>query len=387
MLYIHIPYCNRKCLYCDFFSGGASVADWPRLRRALISELKMRHGELPEVIPSLYFGGGTPSLIPAEEFHSLMKGIRESLMAEGHRLADECEVTLEANPEDVDAERIKAWHESGVNRLSLGVQTFSDELLRSIGRRHTGEDAERALRILKSTFGNVSADLIFGLPGGSVATLESDLDRLIGIAPHHVSVYTLMYEEDTALTALRRAGRVEEVPDEEVERQYRRLTARLRESGYEHYEISNYAKPGYNSRHNTGYWLSRPYLGIGPAAHSYDGGYKRRANPADLFGYLRHFAPEKRDATPRDAAAPFYQTETLTEAERLEERIMLRLRTSAGLDLAAFAADFGQESYRSLLCRARHHIESGRLQLRSGHLSLSEEGILTADAVIVDLLP
>ena len=385
MLYIHIPYCRRKCLYCDFFSGGASVADWPRLVRALLAELAGRTSELPHRIESIYLGGGTPSMMPPADFRRLMAGVRSAIAHGGRMLAEDAEITIEVNPEDVDDERMQGWEECGVNRVSIGIQTFSDTLLRRIGRTHTGAGAAEALAGIRARFANVSGDLIFGLPGQDEAQLRLDVERLLAAGTQHVSVYTLMYEEGTALTALRDAGRLQPTDDETVAAQYSILTAMLRSAGYEHYEISNYARPGYRSRHNSGYWSGRPYLGIGPSAHSYDGHSLRRANPADLFGYLARFAPES-GATTSSSDGAFYTEERLSAEERREERVMLSLRTSEGLALADYAADFGSEALSELMRQAAPHIAAGRLRQAADRITLTSDGILIADRVIVDLL-
>ncbi len=385
MLYIHIPYCRRKCLYCDFFSGGASVACWPRLTDALLAELQERVGELPPRLESLYIGGGTPSLMPPVEFRRLMAGVRRIVAEFRREWAEEAEFTIEVNPEDVDEERIRVWQECGISRVSVGIQTFSDPLLRHIGRTHTADEASGALRRLTASFRNVSGDLIFGLPGQDMAQLRRDVERLIAASPQHVSVYTLMYEEGTALTALRDAGRIVPTDDEIVAAQYEALTAMLRDAGFEHYEISNYAWPGYRSRHNSGYWTGCPYLGIGPSAHSYDGSARRRANPTDLFGYLDRFAPILPGST-TDSGRVFYTEETLTEDERREERVMLSLRTAEGLCLESYGVDFGADALMTLLRNAGPHIVAGHLQRAAGRLALTQSGILVADCVIVDLI-
>lgn len=389
MLYIHIPYCRRKCIYCDFFSGGTRLADWRRLRRALAAELAMRSSELSSTLHSIYFGGGTPSLLPPEEFDALADELRSVIENSGSRIAEDCEVTIEVNPEDVDHEHIDAWKRGGVNRVSIGLQTFSDSMLKAIGRTHSGDHAERALKLLQEHFCNVSGDLIFGLPGQSVEELSGDVRRLTSLNPQHISVYSLMYEEGTALTALRDAGRITAAAESIVTDQYAVLTDMLCEAGYEHYEISNYAKAGYRSRHNSGYWEGKPYLGIGPSAHSYDGRRSRRANPADLHGYLNRFAPVERDAVPEaliSSDEPFYIEEILSDEELREERVMLGLRRCEGIDLIGFRKDFGEDALSRLLDSARPHIRSGSLMRSGERLHLTRSGVMISDAVIVDLI-
>ncbi|MBD5338131.1 MAG: radical SAM family heme chaperone HemW [Bacteroides sp.] len=380
MLYIHIPYCRRKCLYCDFFSGGARIADWTGLADALLAELQERIEELPERIESIYIGGGTPSLMPPDVFGDFTSRLRQSVDAAGKTLVDDVEFTIEINPEDVDDRHIEVWREAGVNRVSIGIQTFDNRLLQSIGRSHTGDMAEMALKRLKAEFENVSGDLIFGIPGQSVEDLRRDVYRLIDCGPEHVSVYSMMYEEGTALTALRDAGRVEEADDDTVARQYECLTEILGAAGYEHYEISNYARPGFRSRHNSGYWTGKPYLGIGPSAHSFDGVSVRRANPADLRGYLGQFGKFRAGET------SFFTEEKLNRDERLEEWIMLSLRRCEGLNLKQLCHDFGREAERKVRQKAAGHLAAGNLIEEPGGIRLSRKGIMIADAVMVDLI-
>ena len=380
MLYIHIPYCRRKCLYCDFFSGGARIADWPGLADALLAELQERIEELPERIESIYIGGGTPSLMPPDVFGDFASRLRQLVDTAGKTLVDDVEFTIEINPEDVDDRHIEVWREAGVNRVSIGIQTFDNRLLQSIGRSHTGDMAEMALKRLKTGFENVSGDLIFGIPGQSVEDLRRDVYRLIDCGPEHVSVYSMMYEEGTALTALRDAGRVEEADDDTVARQYECLTDILGAAGYEHYEISNYARPGFRSRHNSGYWTGKPYLGIGPSAHSFDGVSVRRANPADLRGYIGRFGKFRAGET------SFFTEERLNREERLEERIMLSLRRREGLNLKQLCHDFGREAERKVRQKAAGHLAAGNLIEEPGGIRLSRKGVMIADSVMVDLI-
>ncbi|MBD5369972.1 MAG: radical SAM family heme chaperone HemW [Bacteroides sp.] len=377
-LYIHVPYCRRRCIYCDFYSAGARQADWDRLAEALLNEFSLRRGELTGQLRTLYLGGGTPSMIPRRIMKRMMDGIFERMGAEN--VAENPEITLEINPEDVDEEAVGIWKEAGVNRVSVGLQSFSDEVLRRIGRLHSSAMSRDALETLVRNFDNVSGDLIFGLPGQTPEILKTDIDTLLGYSPQHVSVYSLMYEEHTALTVLRDSGRMEEASETDSGEMYRYISARLKDAGYRHYEISNYAKPGYESRHNSGYWTGRQYLGLGPSAHSYDGLRTRRANPADVRGYLAHFL----DAGKRKE--PFYTYETLTEEERLEERVMLALRMRDGIDLPAFSRDFGERALKSLLKKAVISMKAGLLVRDGDTLRLTDEGVMVADNVIVGLI-
>ncbi len=381
-LYVHIPYCRRKCIYCDFYSGGASTADWQRLVDALVCELEMRRHELygqneteaVRHIDTLYIGGGTPSMMPEKEFRYLVSRIND--ISDGLKGARE--ITVEANPEDVTPEKAGFWRELGINRLSIGIQTFNDTELKAIGRLHDCEASRRAIRNAMSAFDNISIDLMFGLPGQTIDSWKNTVAEALEWKPQHISAYCLMYEDRTALTALRNYGKITEAEEETVVEMYGILTDSLRSGGYEHYEISNYSLPGRKSLHNDSYWHGVRYLGIGPSAHSYDGVRTRRWNPLDLKGYLSNYAG--------DSPATLYEEEILTDDELREEMILTRLRTSGGLDLEEFERKFGTEATEKLLGSAGRFIKDNSLESAGNRLRLSEKGIMVSDDIIVSLL-
>ena len=372
-LYVHIPFCHRKCLYCDFFSAGDKIADWDAYIKAILSEASVRREELPSSPSTLYIGGGTPSLIPTEHFLRLMQGLKEFFPS----LSPD-EFTIEANPDDIDEERINVWKAEGVNRVSLGVQSFNNDELKAVGRLHSATQAEDAILLLKENFSNVSTDLIFGLPGQTIESWQKTVEKMIDLCPAHISAYSLMYEQGTPLTALRETGRLKATPEEDSERMFEFLTEKLRGAGYERYEISNYARPEMYSRHNTSYWKGIPYLGLGPSAHSYDGEKARRWNVPDLKGYLRHYAA-------KDVETPIYKEEILTEEELREEYILTRMRMAEGITLAEYDNLWGEESGEILRRNARKEIERGLLREKDGNIFLTDEGIMIADSVIVQL--
>lgn len=371
-----MPYCRAKCIYCDFYSGGTRVADFPRLVTALLQELRERRDELPARVETLYFGGGTPSSLSAEHFRELCVGLENQL----GRLSDLREITVEVNPEDVTPELADAWRDNGVNRVSMGVQSLSAETLKFLKRRHTPAVAVKAYETLRQRFGNVSIDLMFGIPGQTMAQWEETIRGAVALRPEHISCYTLMYEEGTALTLLRDKGVIAEADDDENAAMYDILRRLLREEGYEHYEISNFALPGYRSLHNYSYWTGLPYLGLGPSAHSYDGKRIRRANPADLHGYLSRFAPAEEETS----GGCFCEEERLTYEELREEYILTRMRTACGIELADFTTRFGERA-AARLRRNAENAHEGALNITEKSISLSESGILTCDATIVDL--
>lgn len=373
-LYIHIPFCRSKCIYCDFFSGGDRAADFSRLVDALLSELAQRKGELQTVPDTLYIGGGTPSLLPPSELSRLTEGITHIL----GKMNDWLEFTLEVNPEDVTEEMCGVWKDAGVNRLSMGVQSFNDGELKAIRRRHDAQRAREACGIINRHFDNFSIDLMFGLPGQTMGSWRENVVTAINTGAKHISAYSLMFEEGTPITVLKEMGKLEFPSEEESVEMWRFLSERLKAEGFGQYEISNYAKPGHESVHNSRYWSGNPYLGIGPSAHSYDGDRIRKANPCDIKGYLSRYG---------DGAdvSYIYKEESLTDAELMEESVMLRLRTREGIDLYEFRHRFGEKAYGRLLANASKQIERGFLVRDIDRLCLSREGIMVSDEVIVDL--
>ncbi|MDE5790571.1 MAG: radical SAM family heme chaperone HemW [Muribaculaceae bacterium] len=365
-IYIHFPFCRRKCLYCDFYSVGESMADWEAFAIAVESEYRNGSKLIPEnSIVSLYMGGGTPSLAPLE----VIKRFREMIrFAVG-------EFTIEVNPDDVTPEKARGWKEAGVNRVSMGVQSLNDEELRTIGRRHTSSDVFRAYSILREYFDNISLDLIFGLPGQSLGSLVETIAGFIELRPEHISAYSLMYEERSALTRLRDKGKITEVAEEDSVEMFRLLTSKLREAGYERYEISNYALAGYRSHHNSNYWQGIPYIGLGPSAHSYDGKNERRYNRADLSLYIKNQGRSIEGA----------EIEILSENELREEMIMTRLRTCEGLDLIQFQDCFGEKERKKLEKKAMRYVRSGHLIRSENAITLSDAGVMISDEIIADL--
>ena len=392
-IYLHIPFCKRRCIYCDFFSTTRE-GDIPRYVDALRMELAFRHNYLKKpgseeqtarpVIHTVYIGGGTPSLLPPAELGRLLETIHTY-----YYIAPTAEITVEANPDDVTDKWAAAVHDLGCNRISLGVQTFDDERLRFLCRRHTGRQAVEAVeRCRKAGFDNLSIDLIYGLPGQSVEDWERDVETTIKVGTEHLSAYALIYEEGTALWRLRADGRIRETDEEVSLRMFERLIERLDEARFEHYEISNFARPGRFSRHNSSYWQGIPYLGCGAAAHSFDG-KSRQWNTADLDTYIRGVDNLCRTGE----AVDLWERETLTLEERYNERIITSIRTKAGLDLQRLQDDFGKEHVDYCLRMAAPHLQRGTLRLLSptpqapaGTLCLSRQGVFVSDGIMSDLL-
>ena len=373
-IYIHIAYCRSKCLYCDFYSGGLKIADWEKYTQAITNESIFRKSELNFAPVSLYIGGGTPSLMPMEYLGSLVDSINNFTVNTWH------EFTLEVNPEDVTKTNCDFWESIGVNRISLGLQTLNDNILKKIGRNHDSITALKALNLLTSKFENVSVDIIFGLPGQNLDEYRKTIEKVIDFHPTHISSYSLMLEPGTVMTFLEQKGKLTLPTEEEWLSMFKLTTDLLKGAGYKRYEISNYAIPGFESKHNSNYWTDKPYLGLGPGAHSFDGFFIRRANPNDLKGYITRFVNNSNDYK------PFYNEEHLSKEERKEEIIMTSLRTCKGLNIKKIGEKFGDECKRKLLHQSASFIEKGLMKESSDYLFFTDEGFLISDAIISELI-
>lgn len=364
-VYVHLPFCASRCIYCDFHSQtNLSLRD--AYVEAIDREIRARAPQWRGLPAStVYLGGGTPTQLTTAQ----LQRIFSALQGVGGWVAD-AEITLEANPDDLSPERVSEMQSLPVNRISVGVQTLDNQRLRFLRRRHTAEQAVQAVRQLQAGgYDNVSIDLIFAFPGQTLAQWEMDLEGALSLGVPHLSAYALSYEPGTPLERMLRSGDIKEVDDELAAQMYLHLCKRMEEEGYQHYEISNFARPGYRSRHNTAYWTGLPYIGLGAAAHSYDGS-TRSWNPP-LRDYLRGVPGGK---------------EQLTERDRFNERVLTRLRTAEGLNLAALAADFGEQRMQALLKAAQPHLRAGRLLRRGGSIRLSLEALFISNGIIADLL-
>ena len=370
-LYIHIPFCPSRCIYCDFYSQtDLSLRD--AYVEAVCKEIANRLHEPPATI---YLGGGTPTQLTTPQLTCIFQTIEQ---ATGKRLEISTEVTIEANPDDLTVERIDELRRLPINRLSLGIQTFDDARLRFLHRRHTASQAIEAVHQCQAAgFDNLSIDLIFGFPNQTLSEWKDDLIQATRLNVQHISAYALSYEEGTRLTQLLKAGQVKEVDEELSIQMYDTLCQHLHKAGYEHYEISNFAKPGFCSRHNSAYWTETPYLGIGAGAHSFDG-LMRSWNPPSISHYIN-----------KVSAGDFRREgEVLTPDQRFNERVMTRLRTREGLPLKPIAEDFGEDRLHQLLLASQPHIAGGRLTFSSDgqRLRLTHTGIFVSNDIISDLM-
>ena len=374
-IYIHVPFCESRCAYCDFYSTTLL-----RHRGAYVDtvcrELKLRLGELQGApIETIYFGGGTPSTLTIEELSSILTSLRNfHLSSFNFQLA---EITLEANPDDLTEEYVQGLRTLPFNRVSIGIQSFHDRTLRLVGRRHTAQEAIEAVhRCQRMGLTNISIDLMYGLPGETLEDWTYSLEQAIALRVPHISAYHLTYEEGTRLWRMKEQGIVSAIDEEQSIGAFELLREKLLAAGYEHYEISNFALPGYHSRHNSSYWKGIPYIGVGPGAHSYDG-TDRRWNLSSLADYI---------ATPPGEDVP-HEVEHLSTEERYDERIITELRTARGIDLTGLLADFGERYHAHCLRCAAPYIHRGQLiHTADNHLRLTPESIFISDAVMCDLL-
>ncbi len=370
-IYVHIPYCKSKCIYCDFYSTP-QVATMEQYVHSLLAEAHLRSNEINgETFTTLYLGGGTPSVLPAELIARLVTGLHETF-----HLSNLEEFTIEVNPDDVTPALINSLQQLGINRVSMGVQSFNDNELQAINRRHTAQQAINAVHCMNDAgIGNVSIDLIYGLPGQSLDSWQRNVEQAIELEVQHISAYCLSYEHGTRLWVMREQGRVQEASDELCIAMNDALMSMLSEAGFEHYEISNFAQPGYRSRHNSSYWNFTPYLGLGAAAHSYDG-TTRRYNPASIKRYIEDIS-QGRTACELEHLEPW---------ERHDEEVMVRLRTSDGLDTSLIASHYGDQVATTLLRKAQPFINQGLLSQNGTTLTLTKQGIMTSDNIIRTLM-
>lgn len=361
-IYIHIPFCRSKCLYCGFYSkGGAAAAEQEDYIRELLEDIEaygQRYGKAGEdyLADTVFIGGGTPSLLDA----ALIGQVLDCLRA--HFTVDpEAEITIETNPGTLTADKLSAYRSFGINRLSMGVQSLDNGILKSLGRIHTAEEfAENFALARKAGFDNINLDLMFAVPGHTMEIWEDTLRRAMDMGPAHISFYSLQIEEDTPFYRMFAAGEIDQIPDELDRQMYHSAVAMLSEAGYAHYEISNAAKPGFQCRHNLKYWSMEEYLGIGAGASSYIDGCRFTEGPS----------PE------------FHQN---TRADDMSEFVFTGLRKTCGISLDEFAGRFGRpfwEVYGGLRPELAPFFEAGQLIEEGGVLRLSEEGIDISNAVM-----
>ncbi len=370
-LYIHIPFCAKRCLYCDFFSNTEMKYKEPYID-ALIRELEMRKNYVTdEQFDTIYFGGGTPSQLQADDFDRIFNAIYRLC-----NVSDNPEITLEANPDDMTPEYVSALRAFPFSRISMGVQSFKEKDLRFLNRRHDSRQAVRAVELCKeNAFTNINIDLIYGLPGQTEEEWEANLDKAISLDIPHISAYHLIYEEGTALYRLKEEGKVVPIEEEVSLSLFSILIDRLKAAGYEHYEISNFARPGMISRHNSAYWIGKKYLGLGPSAHSYNGEC-REWNVSSLPTYMKGIK----------SGQPEKEMETLSQNTRYNDFIITGLRTMWGIRLNDIRRLFGEDYLLYFQTQADQYLHSCLLVKNGDTVLLSREGIFISDGIMSDLL-
>ncbi len=368
-IYIHIPFCVKKCSYCAFLSGPAGPEVRQEYVNHLIEEIRLRSREVPEA-DTIYFGGGTPSLLTPEQIGEILEEVRKAF-----RITEGAEVTLEANPGTLTAESLEGYRKTGINRLSMGVQSMDDRRLRYLGRIHTAEEVRRDVKMAREAgFHNINLDLIFAIPGTDVSDAMEDLEAIAALEPEHISFYSLQLEEGTAFFRDFEAGKLREVPDETDREMYHRGVRALREKGYRHYEISNFARPGCESRHNSKYWNMAEYMGLGLGASSYTG-HRRTVNETDLKVYS-----EKLDR----GELAFMEIHENSEADDISEAVFTGLRREEGIryrDVLGSEATFW-EYFREALPEARAYEAGGFLEMDDEGLRLTERGIDISNGIM-----
>ncbi len=371
-IYIHIPFCRQACTYCNFHFSTA-LAQKDNLLAAIVKEIIIANNFIAsgETIDSIYFGGGTPSLLTKDELMLIIDALHASF-----QISKNAEITLEANPDDINKKILDDWLAIGINRLSLGVQSFNEAELRWMNRAHTARESLQSIdEIIASGLNNFSVDLIFGSPLLTDADLEKNLDIILGKNIPHLSCYALTVEPKTLLNKLVIEKKSLPVNEDTQARQFSLVMNALKQNGYDHYEISNYAKPGMRSKHNSSYWQGKPYYGFGPSAHSFNGTDRRRWNIDNNSLYIQSLNRNK---------LPF-EEEVLTETQQVNEYLMTALRTMEGINKSYVEKLFGVERFKKIVAASRKYIDTDKVAERDGNLILTDEGKLFADGIAADL--
>ncbi|HSN60557.1 MAG TPA: radical SAM family heme chaperone HemW, partial [Ferruginibacter sp.] len=371
-IYIHIPFCRQACTYCNFHFS-TTLGQKAALLNALKEEIILTtQNKLPgEIIETIYIGGGTPSLLSPQEIQEILQTVKQNFT-----VSNDAEFTLEANPDDINKDILKQWQQMGINRLSLGVQSFNEAELQWMNRAHNASQSLQSIDdILSARFRNFSVDLIYGSPMLSNEDFIENIKMVLSKNIPHVSAYALTVEPKTALHSLISRKKSAPVDEARQAEQFDILVTMMEAAGYEQYEISNFARPGYRSRHNSSYWQGKAYYGFGPAAHSFDGNNIRRWNIANNALYIKSIEQK---------IIPF-EEEKLTLIQQLNERIMISLRTMEGLDLEKVKLNFGENYAETILMNAQKYLDENKLSISNAKLVLTKEGKFFADGVAAEL--
>lgn len=371
-IYLHIPFCKRRCIYCDFYSTTKENKKDAYID-ALCHELELRTDYIAptEKIETIYWGGGTPSQLEEKHFQKVFNTIFDN-----YTIIESPEITIEANPDDLTEEYIQMLRHEPFNRISIGIQTFNNETLSLLQRRHNAEQAIQAVKMCQDKgFQNISIDLIYGLPGETIETWNYDLNKAISLNVSHISAYHLIFEENTPLWKLKEQHIIDETDEDKSILFFNTLIDRLEEAGYEHYEISNFAKPGMRSKHNSSYWTGKKYIGCGASAHSYNG-VSRQWNIASLEQYIESIS---HNTIP-------YEKEELNLYTQYNDLIITSIRTKDGLSLDVLKEKMGIKLYQFCLENATPYLNQNLLVIEKGRMHLTRKGIFISDGIMSDLL-
>ncbi len=367
-IYIHIPFCKQACHYCDFHFS-TSMKNKDEMVLAVANEMRLRKSESQEVVETIYFGGGTPSVLTNDEIEFLIRTVYEN-----YTVSENPEITLEANPDDLSDQRIIELANSPINRLSIGIQSFFEDDLKMMNRAHNAEEAKQSLATATKYFDNISIDLIYGIPGMDNQKWQQNIETALSFGIPHISSYALTVEPKTALKKLIQTGKIAEPKDEIAEQHFQRLVDTLQQNGFINYELSNFGKENYFSKNNSAYWLGKKYIGIGPSAHSYDG-VSRSWNVANNAIYLKSLTENKLPS----------ETEVLSINDRYNEYIMTGLRTIWGVSLLRIQTEFGQKYFDYLLEQSEKFVSDGLLVIENNILTTTKKGKFLADGIASDL--
>lgn len=372
-LYIHIPFCKTRCIYCGFYST-TSLSIQDQYTDAICKEMEQRKQYLSDTkINTIYFGGGTPSQLTNKNLSRIIHHIYRTFNIE-----HDIEFTLESNPDDINENFIKQLKEFPINRISLGVQTFNDERLKFIRRRHNGAQAIKAVELLKRhEFNNISIDLMFGFPKQSIKEWDNDIKQAIDLDIQHISAYSLMFEKGTPLYSMLQEGKINEISEDESLKMYQLLIDKLNAAGFIQYEISNFCKVGFHSKHNSNYWNNTPYIGIGAAAHSFNGS-SRQWNVDNIFQFIENINKGKST----------FEIEQLTTEQKYNERVMTRLRTKEGINMDSLIKEFGEEYYNYCIKAATPYINGSKIfyDKENNRMKLTREGLFISNQIMSDLM-
>ena len=367
-IYIHIPFCKQACHYCDFhFSTSLKYKD--QMVDAICKEILNRKDEHQEIIETIYFGGGTPSLLTSTQIQKILQTVYTN-----YSVVENPEVTLEANPDDLSEKKILELSKTQINRLSIGIQSIFEEDLKMMNRAHNATESIKCLELAKKYFQNISVDLIYGIPNMTLQQWEQNIDFMLNLNIPHISCYALTVEAKTALEKLIATGKIPNTDEAQAHAHFLFLIDKLQKAGYDHYEMSNFGKPGFESKNNTAYWLGKKYLGIGPSAHSFNG-KERSWNIANNIIYIKNI----------ENNLPTAETESLTLTDRYNEYIMTGLRTKWGVNLEYIETEFGKTFVEYVIKEAQPFLKKNHLSLNNSILTTTNEGKFFGDGISSNL--